>query len=584
MIPFIFLCVALGWQAIGWSEIATADLKQEIAQFTKEEMTAHLEAIPGYDPPPESVLGALTTGDYSWGSFMHALAALQKKETARAIAEMGLIEARKGSKAFSQLYAALALRQFGTDLKQNAIWQSMNSREQAEWRSLLQLSRFYDKKLQQVIDLPENYLGVAARIGAVCYQMGIFKNRVLRDLLIERACQQFLEGAIYADDFPPTGRYDRYSNEFARFCWDAAAVAERADLLEKLKPTLKQQIQLWWDLINNKGYGYNWGRTQGLTGYLDTLEICTFVGQYAQFRPAPLADIASVYQAAWRSLAKEYDRKRHLFRIFEHGKGHYTYINPTREWQQTTQALGKLILTSSAFIKVLEKEKVKCVQEEPHFNPVARFQFFNKTKNKQSGVWIIRQGKLAFTLPITTGPQPGIADYLPAPFGLSALAMPVEEIYPALVPFLTLADKETYVASEGANRIQPSADGNSLTVAWCNWGKIGSLRGETFRTGLTSVVKFAIRDNQIIRHETLTADKKMTVKRWKVAFPLTLKADINIQVKADWQVEKSLFKPGKGRLGKSPLGPLPQHVIYEARDISFQKGESRSWECVLEVQ
>ncbi len=42
----------------------------------------------------------------------------------RGSARMGLIEARAGSKAFSQMYAALALQHFGENLDRNAVWQA----------------------------------------------------------------------------------------------------------------------------------------------------------------------------------------------------------------------------------------------------------------------------------------------------------------------------------------------------------------------------------------------------------------------------------------------------------------------------
>jgi hypothetical protein len=59
------------------------------------------------------------------------------------------------------------------------------------------------------------------------WQMGVLKDRALLDSVVERAAEQFTSGAIYSDDNPPTGRYDRYSNEYARFCWDAAEIAGR---------------------------------------------------------------------------------------------------------------------------------------------------------------------------------------------------------------------------------------------------------------------------------------------------------------------------------------------------------------------
>ena len=80
---------------------------------------------------------------------------------------------------------------------------------------------------ESVINLPDNYLGVAARIASISYELGISNDRAFLDKLLDRAAVQFTEGNLYADDSPPTGRYDRYSNEYARYIWEAAEMAGR---------------------------------------------------------------------------------------------------------------------------------------------------------------------------------------------------------------------------------------------------------------------------------------------------------------------------------------------------------------------
>ena len=345
--------------------VATAELKAEVREFMAREIAAHFADIKSLNPPPDRVFNALTVGEFSWGSFARALAAqadiggnrtIAGKDTASAIAEIGLIEGRQGGKAFAQLYSTLALRHYGTDMSKNAVWQSLSESERTEWLSLLDPARFYDVKKRQVINLPENYLGVAVRVAAMSWQMGILKDRAFLDSLVERAAEQFTSGAIYSDDNPPTGRYDRYSNEYARFCWEAAGIAGRKDIQDKLRGSLKQQMQLWWDLVSPAGYGYNWGRSQGLVSYLDSVEIAAFLGDNPEFRPAPLADIASIYNLAWRWMRADYSDKTHMFTVFAFGRGNYSYINPSREWQQTGTGFGKIILAHDAFMKVLEKE------------------------------------------------------------------------------------------------------------------------------------------------------------------------------------------------------------------------------------
>ena len=82
-------------------------------------------------------------------------------------------------------------------------------------------------------------------------------------------------------------------------------------------------MRLWWDVVSDKGYGYNWGRSQGLVSYLDTLEIAAFLGDNPDFRPAPLADIASLYNLSWRWIRGGYIDNRHTFDIFGFVRGTY---------------------------------------------------------------------------------------------------------------------------------------------------------------------------------------------------------------------------------------------------------------------
>ncbi len=593
------------------TSISTAALKAEGKDFTAREIAAHFGEIKTLNPPPERVFGALTVGEFSWGSFMRALAAqtdiggtlrIAGKDTARFIGEMGLIEARNGGKAFAQLYAALALRHYGTDLSKNAVWQSLNEAERKEWHSLLDPTRIYDVKTRSVINLPENYLGVAARIVAMSFEMNVLKDRAFLDSIIDRAAVQFTNGAIYADDNPPTGRYDRYSNEYARYCWEAAEIAGRKDIQEKLKPSLKAQMRLWWDLVSDKGYGYNWGRSQGLVSYLDTLEIAAFLGEHPEFRPAPLADIAALYNLAWRWIRADYSDATHLFTVFKFGRGNYSYISREREWQQTGTSLGKIILAHDSFMKSLEREKLRAIPAAPKLGQVARFEFFDRNNPRKEGVWLVRQGSLKFALPVTVGTKPAIADYLPAPFGLAGFANPVEEVYPSLVPFLELADGKIYAASDGADEIEPSNDGQSLRVVWRKWARVGSKSGETFDTGIMSEVEFRIKNNQLIRRETLMSDKDLTVKKWRVAVPVTAdktyfemkngqhvdcfsgrEGTLAVSVKSDWKTNREIAATGDSRLGKGVLGAIPLHLVFESSDLQIKKGQKVTWEISLEL-
>lgn len=591
--------------------VSSRALATETREFLAKEVAAHFGNIKTLTPPPDRVFNALTVGDFSWGSFARALAAqadlggnrtIAGKDTARAIAKMGLYESRAGGKAFSQLYSTLALRHYGVDLSKNAVWLSMNDAERKEWQALLDPGRFYDKEEREVINLPENYLGVAARIAAMSWQMGALKDRGLVDSVVERAAKQFLDGAIYADDNLPTGRYDRYSNEYARFCWDAADVAGREDVKAKLKESLKVQMKLWWDLVSPEGYGYNWGRSQGLVSYLDTLEIVAFLGENPEFRPAPMTELAALYNQAWRWIRADYNDETHMFRVFDYGRGNYAYINPRREWQQTGTGFGKIILANDSFIRTLERENIAEFPSAPSLPNVARFEFFKKGRDRQYGVWLVRRGDLQFALPITVGTKPGVADYLPTPYGLTGFSAPVEQIYPSLTPFWTLADGSVYSASDGADEIRPAADAMSVATTNSKWAKIGSPTSTIFANGLRSEVEWRVEGRKLIRRESVTAMTDVSIKGWKVAIPSTANSverrsaagvesfDLagskwtlraGIKPMADTRIR--IDAAGNGPLSKGVLGAIPLHIVAERGAFLLKKGESVPWELTLEL-
>lgn len=591
--------------------VTTATLRDDVNTFLGKELAAHLAAIKSLDPPPDRILGVPTTGEYSWGTFMRSLAAyaettgnreLAGRDLAKTVGQIGLIESRAGSKAFSQLYAALALRHFGRDLKTNPLWLSLSPEEQTAWRSLLNPERFYDPKTNKVINLPENYLGVASRIASIGYEMGISNDRAFLDKLLDRAALPFTEGNLYADDAPPTGRFDRYSNEYARYIWEAAESAGRKDLLDKIRPSLKAQMRLWWDVVSEDGYGYNWGRSQGVVSYLDTPEIAGFLASHAEFRPAPLADIAALYYQAWNYLLHDYRPDAHLLSIFAFGRGNYAYISRDREWQQTTGFFGKLANSHTPIMNALEKEGITTFPVVPSLPPVARFEFFRKTPERSAGVWVVRQGALRFALPITTGPKPGMSDYLPAPYGLAGFAAPVEQVYPSMTPFIELADGRTVVATDGADVIEPSANGRALRARWTKWAIVGTPAGKVQDVGITSEVVWRIENGAVTREEMLSATQPVSIRRWRMAIPSThsnidmemLKRGLvrfkspsgalDVMFGADFPVQATVVAAGDTALGRGVHGAIPLHLVYEAQNVELKAGSPLKSKLILTPQ
>jgi hypothetical protein len=591
-------------------QVRTADLDREIRDFLQREITVHVADIKSLDPPPDRVVGALTTGEFSWGTFIRTLGdysafvgtnKIAGRDVSKMIGKMAQIELSQGGKTWAQLYAALALESFGTDLKSNALWQGMSSEERSAYLALLDPGRFYDAKTHTLIHLPENYFGVAARIAAIDYELGLNKDRTSLDDLLNRAATQFTGGALFADDALPTGRYDRYSNEYARALYDAAALAGREDLTKAIAPSVNEQMKLWWDLLSPDGYGYSWGRSLGAISYMDTMEIAAFLAKHSEFRPAPLPQLASAYFAAWSWLRSDFNNQTHLLSIFSFGRGDYGYITKEREWQQTTTFFGKVIGAHQTFLSTLEKENVKSFAARPSLGDVARFQYFRNERGRKFGVWVVRKGDIHFALPFVTGPKAATSDYEPAPHGFPAFAAPVEKIYACFVPFLELEDGRTIAAVDGVDEIKPAADGQSLTAVWKHWVVTGSKAGETLDPNLVSEVKWFFQANTLHRVESLTASKPLKIRRLWLAIPThnthfeTLEVSgtridrltsngvtLDVQViHSDWPLQISAYATGDDPLGRGDRGAIPLHLILESKDVSLTPGTAESWEITL---
>src|SRR6202795_363375 len=603
-------CTSRAQVSTNVSQVDASELNRQVRAFLQNEVTVHVADIKILDPPPERVVGALTTGEFSWGSFMRTLGAYSEcfgtktiagRNVSEMIGKMARIELSHGGKTWAQLYAAMALQSFGTDLNHNALWQGMTTQQREEYRKLLDPARFYDEKTHTLIHLPENYFGVAARIAAIDYQLGLNKDRSALDHLLNRAANQFTDGALFADDALPTGRYDRYSNEYARAIYDAAELAGRRDIMQAIAPSLKEQMRLWWDLLSEDGYGYSWGRSLGAISYMDTVEIAAFLGLHSEFRPAPLPQLAAAYFAAWSWLRNDFNSQTHLLSVFAFGRGDYGYITKEREWQQTATFFGKVIASHQKFMNVLEREGLKSFPSQPTFSDVARFQYFRRGAGREFGVWVVRQGDLHFALPFVTGPKAATSDYQPVPDGFPGIAVPVEKSYPCLVPFLELEDGRTIAAVDGADVIKPSADGKSVTAIWRRWVIVGTEAGVLVDPGLVSEVKWTIEGSTLRKNESLPASKALNVRRLWLAIPsrydrletsylegaridrlISGGKTLAVQIKeSSCPLEISISATGNAPLGRGDRGPLPVHLTIQSKSFTLLPATPTHWEFSL---
>jgi len=234
--------------------------------------------------------------------------------------------------------------------------------------------------------------------------------------------------------------------------------------------------------------------------------------------------------------------------------------------------------------------QVTRAQADP--TPVARFEF-SQTQGRQAGVWLVRQGPVRFSLPITTGVRSGVADSLPAPHDLPGFATPVDQVVPALTPFLDLDDGRTIVAADGADEIVPAPDGRTLRARWTRWVQLGAKSGELIDPGLDTEVEWRLEKTGLVRVERLTARRSLTIRRWRVVVPsastcwLTYTAGtlrIDVLDGKDGVLEVSVLQADwPYGTGRSSMGG-GQYLNFAAENIKLAAGETKGWTLRLEVR
>src|SRR4029079_484610 len=119
------------------------------------------------------------------------------------------------------------------------------------------------------------------------------------------------------------------------------------------------------------------------------------------------------------------------------------------------------------------------------------------------------------------------------------------QIFPAVTAYVELADGRTVVATDGADVIEPSADGRSLRVRWTKWAVVGTPAGKVQDVGLTSEVVWAIDGDALTRDETLSSKQPITIRRWRLAVPTT---HDQVETNAVFGMRVDHFSSAKGSL------------------------------------
>ena len=159
-----------------------------------------------------------------------------------------------------------------------------------------------------------------------------------------------------------------------------------------------------------------------------------------------------------------------------------------------------------------------------------------------------------------------------------------------LTPYVELADGRTVVATDGADVIEPSADGLSLRVRWNKWAVVGTPSGKVQDVGLVSEVVWAIEKGTLTREETLSSKGAVSIRRWRMVVPSTydqVATDVIKGVRVDkfysakgsldvrmidvsFPLKTSIVASGDSALGRGVHGAIPLHLVFEAQNLDVK--------------
>jgi hypothetical protein len=112
---------------------------------------------------------------------------------------------------------------------------------------------------------------------------------------------------------------------------------------------------------------------------------------------------------------------------------------------------------------------------------------------------------------------------------------------------------------------------------------------------LTSEVNWRLENQTLIREETLTSQKALSVRHWWLAIPTTSSiaetvftakqrwdrmrfngGQLAILATADWPLSVSLKTNGDDPLGRGARGPIPLQLVYETKDLHLMPRRARA--------
>ena len=312
-------------------------------------------------------------------------------------------------------------------------------RERLDWRA------FVREPDLTLIDLPNNYYGVAFSIARLRFLLG-WEDASASEALLAKTLQHFRDYSGeygFADETAGEGRFDRYSvlliGEIAqRF------IETGVEPPPEVREWLRKSVDLMLPRLNLRGEGFEYGRSIGVygeTAFLEVLTAAAALGVLTDEEQAMAYAFSS--RVAARYVDFWLDGGTGSVNLWDHGRKTDAYRGKHRILGENLSLSHQLIYTNAIWNRLGLTNTA----------PDAGFAAWLEGQPRSMTTWFARgdydrvlvtyrDGDRVIGLPLINGgpTQHMNTPYFPIPFSPGVLSGAADETFPQLIPRLTFAD------------------------------------------------------------------------------------------------------------------------------------------------
>lgn len=349
--------------------------------------------------------------------------------------------------------------------------QAVSPETLAKLKVKLDWRRFVRTDDLTLINLPNNYYGVAFSVARLRYQLG-WEDASASEALLERTLDHYRKYSGeygFADETDGEGRFDRYSvlliGEISHRLIEAGMPAT-----PEVKGWLRKSVDLMLPRLNLRGEGFEYGRSIGTYGETAFLEVLTAAAKLDVLTPQEKAmgyafssRVSARYADFW------YDPKMGSVNMWEHGRRTDAYRGKHRILGENLSLARQHLYTNAIWNELGFKDKAPDPGYAAWLNTLPKRTVTWFARGEHDRVLVtLRDGQRVVSLPLINGGkgQHENSPYYPIPSSPGMLQGVADTMFPQLLPTVTLEGGAKLAPLAYAKGVKVTGKGRVTTVAY----------------------------------------------------------------------------------------------------------------------